>query len=415
MIIGLLVFGSTLGLVAWRPPVLWTNQFDSTSLAGSVDSLSASNDGISVAGSLLTNGTTDSPFLRDYTPKGDIAWTRTVSNNLQFRFRGVAVGQDGIYAVGADSSNTSILKYDFNGNRIWIENVSTGKWPITVSTYASNIYLATSSNHPITNESFSGLVSFVRKYDANGGILWTSEYADSSSSLAGTGGIYSAGSGVFVLTNFGVVAYSLDGVELWSHTLGIPQLVIPTSVSGDPAGVYVSGIAKPSPTSFATGFLTKYNFTGSMIWNEKFDSPDGSGAGLEYLSTDSSGIYLSMFSGRTNGFVLKYGPDGSQLWRFQTPTEPKGAAVNPFLIATASERFYLAGSTQIGQKAENLVQAFSSLPSLVFFGINPPISFVLLGVLIGVAVLSILFLRRTYGSARAKRPSSASPDRYKRT
>ena len=168
-------------------------------------------------------------------------------------------------------------------------------------------------------------------------------------------------------------------------------------------------------SSLPIGFLTKYGFGGGVLWNDTFGSPDGSGAGPSFLSADSSGVYLSMVSGVSNGFVMKYDSSRSHVWSFQTPSRPsRGSNLGNFLVAIGNSMVYLAGATGAFYRSEGLVQSFSSSPSLIFFGVNPPYSFVLIGALIGVAVLSGFLLTRRYLRIMSKRPRSASPDRHRK-
>ena len=124
---------------------------------------------------------------------------------------------------------------------------------------------------------------------------------------------------------------------------------------------------------------------------------------------------MSTSSG-SSGYVEKYDQDGNSVWSMKTPLFPLGGAVSPndFLIANGPGEFYLAGSIRASQGDAGLVQAFSASPSLVFFGVNPPLSFVLFGSLTGVAVLSVFLFWRRRVRVTSNRPKSTSPDRYRK-
>ena len=213
---------------------------------------------------------------------------------------------------------------------------------------------------------------------------------------------------MYVLASPILISYDLSGQKLWSLSLH-GQGNYPFSISADSSGVYVSGILGPS--LWPLGYLNKYDFRGIMVWNVTFDSPDQGGVGHTLVSADSSGVYVSMLSGRGSDYVRKYDSFGHQLWSFQTPLNPNTL---PFLVAPVSGGFYIAGATSLSYQGEPaLVQAFSASPSLIFFGSNPPLSFVLLGASMAVIVLSVLFLSRRYTKIMSKRPKSASPDRFR--
>lgn len=406
LLVGLIVVGSTLGLVLWRPPVLWTDQFGDTDATSSVTKMSSGDSGVFVAGYLNTNGTPlGNAFLRRYDSTGNIVWTDMIQAGSQFFIWGIYVGSDGVYVL--PYGNVTLSKYDFNGNQLWNESEASVGLSFLSST-DGGIYAAGGANHPVTNQSFTGPVEFVREYDPDGKVVWTSEFSNSTSIYAGELGIYAGASGVFVLNGLSLAAFSLTGNELWAHAFGSPGFVIPLSVSGDSTGVYVSGIVRATALSLPTGFLTKYDFGGNVIWDIAFDTPDAGGVGgvsNTKVSDASSGVYLSIVTGRGNDFVYKYDLNGNNVLSFQTPVKPKG---DNFLIAPSPNGFYLAGATFSSTGWRGLVQAFSGSSSLIFFGINPPLSFIVLATMIVVAVLAIIVLRKRYASMMSKRPKSAS-------
>lgn len=404
VLIALILLGSTLGLVAWRPPVLWTDRFGAPNLSSSVYSAAADRSGFYVTGSLNGNGTYGVSFLRGYDAVGRISWT-SLLQNVSEAFVGISTGSDGVYVVQDGPTNETLLKYDFNGSEIWSQQNAKGVFVGPVSATTDAVYVAGCSDHPITNQTFTvtnTCISFVREYDPRGGIVWTSEFSNSVSIQA----MVAEPSGVYILAPQILVAYSLNGQELWSLSLGDPSHISPSSVAADSTGVYVSGTL--SPLFQDIGFLTKYSFSRSVIWNDTFDSPDQGGVGPISIASDSSGVYLSMVSPRGNGFITKYDTNGNQLWSFQTPLMP-----GPLMTVPVPGGFYLAGGTQTRMGRQALVQAFGASPSLVFFNSNPPLSFVLLGALIVVAVASVFFLSRRYTRIMSKRPKSASPDRFR--
>ena len=405
LLIGLLIVGSTLGLVLWRPPVLWTDQFGDQDATSNVGHLAAGDSGIYASGFLNTNGTpVGNAFIRKYRADGALVWTTMIPANSALFTTGISLASDGIYIIG-DSVSYTLLKYNFDGILLWSKLAEPSVELSAIFATPTNVYAG------LTNVTFYGRpIVYVREYDAQGNVIWTSQFPNSTSIVSSVMGIYVGAPEVLILTGLALVAYSLDGSELWAHAFGSPGLVYPLSITGDSTGVYVSGMVRLNGLSPATGFLTKYDFDGNTVWDTAFYSPDQGGVGFTAVSADSSGIYLSMASGRVHDFVQKYDSKGSRVWSFETPLMPK----DDFLVATGPNGFYLAGSTGSSQGGwtKALVQAFSGFNSLVFFGINPPFSFAILGSLIAAAVLSIIFLRRRYARLMSRHPKSTSNDRY---
>ncbi len=123
----------------------------------------------------------------------------------------ISAGPDRTYLAGSASQNTTLLKYDFNGTRLWSKDtlpLIEGK----IATTADNVYYA----------GIFGNLDLVQKYDSNGNRLWTSDY--SNVSYGRVVGIHADSSELFILTETSLLKYSLDGTRLWSHAaLGGPE------------------------------------------------------------------------------------------------------------------------------------------------------------------------------------------------
>jgi hypothetical protein len=171
-------------------------------------------------------------------------------------------------------------------------------------------------------------------------------------------------------------------------------------ISGDSTGVYMSGFTKSS----TFGFLRKYDFNGNLVWSDQIDSPDAGGIGDSRVSVDSSGVYLSLSTNRE--FIMKYDLNGGKLWSLQMPSSKADyGAAQAYRLDAGMGRVYVAGS--LPDASAGLVAEVGSSPSLVFFGINPPISFVLVGALVAVAVTGLFFFHRL--RRRNLRPLRSGP------
>jgi hypothetical protein len=344
-------------------------------------------------------------ILNKYGLDGVPLWTRTIGNTSE-DINGLSVASDGIYLTGGNVMGGILQKYDKTGSQVWAEQFGSTRSPSDgrgTSATSTGVYVA---GDLVANQTANGYVVFVREYDFIGNVVWSEDLTNASGLNEGiVRSVYAASSGVYVVgsvrgslkgsTSIGIddaflVKYDLKGSLAWIRQFGTPQSdTTAYDVSGDSTGVYVSGATTPS----ASGFLRKYDFNGNQIWADLIESPDSSEVGGSSLAVDASGVYVSVATPRDREFILKYDPNGARLWSFQMQSSAYFINnVAGYHLAPGPAGPYVAGSLSEGRAG--LVAEVSSSPSLVFFGINPPISFVLVGVLVTAGVTSIFFFRR---------------------
>lgn len=398
--LGLLITATSLGLVSWRPPVIWTAEFGTPNSLNAATGVAVDKAFAYVAGYVNASRFHDSgsPLLKKYDSQGTLVWSRTIENSPQNSLiTGLVATSDGVYAVRTGFGNTTLLKYNLNGDLSWAKDTGLMNC-CEIAGNANGIYLAGSSDRPLTNQSFSGVVYFVREYDLSGNIAWTSEFANQTNG-ASVYGLYADSLGVFVVTRISLVGYTVDGKLLWSRPFSGPLYVYPSSITGDSTGLYVSGVAFPCRTCFTLGALAKYDMNGLSLFNVTFASSD-----IGVLDTssfaDSSGVYVSSSSVQYRGLVIKYDANGRQLWSFQTPEHPSpfSPTKKSFITVSSAGLFYLAGATGETGKTTAILEQFSGSSSLVFFGINPPFSFILLATLVAFPVATVLLSRKKFRS-----------------
>ncbi len=123
------------GWVLWRPPVLWTDQFGPTRpyVGNTIIDITTERNSLETTGYL--NGTTGgrgfnsstefgTPFIRDYSPNGRVLWTSNITDFPGFLPFAISAGPNGTYLAGYTSRNTTLLKYDSSGTRLWSKNTS---------------------------------------------------------------------------------------------------------------------------------------------------------------------------------------------------------------------------------------------------------------------------------------------------
>ena len=99
-----------------------------------------------------------------------------------------------------------------------------------------------------------------------------------------------------------------------------------------------------------------------------------------------------------------------QIWTFRVDPVPSNLLTyrGGYVITVASGGVYLAGSTEVGQLTYAIVEELAESSSLVFFGVNPPWSFVTVGVLSVAGVFSTFFWFRRYQRRSNARPKSVT-------
>ena len=409
------VLGTVLGQVAWKPPSLWADQFGGET-ASEITSVDSYPGGLFAAGYVglpsLTPRATESVafFLKQYDLTGSKVWTQTFGNETVVPRPTITVGADGVYFAAVVNGTTQIRKYGLKGNELWdipIPRSNSGNVAIPAGT--TGLYAAGSAQ-PINPSQL-----FVAKYDPRGIEVWSHEFGNSSGVV---NGIYAGASNVYVVgwvveslpgqTMVGkrdafMVRYDFNGNLIQTDEFGgTGGDYEATGVSGDPSAVYVSGLTVTGFYPF--GFVRKYGLDGSVIRTIQMSPPDLSGVFRSFISSDASGVYLSVSSAE-NSYVMKYDSNGNQVWSFQLDDPPPCSCLglSP-TIAVGSKGVFVAGTTAgvlSGQQRTGVrdafVREFGLSNSLIFFGLNPPYSFavvVIFPIGVSLGVLSYRTLKK---------------------
>jgi hypothetical protein len=379
IILTLLIAGVSLHTVAWQPPALWTEVLGKGTHNVVVV---ADNNGVYAGGVAGAN-----LFLSRYDMGGQRLWKQYFGNSTTDSIYGVALGTDGVYVAGTLFNMDFITKYDPSGNALWAKTFGGLYYP-TLSAGAGDVFV---SFYDKTSNS-----TLLRAYDSNGNTLWTDSLEYGSIIHMST---HSRDSRVYVIGYKGsnyLGSFDFQGNSNWGKNLTCS--CEPVDLAADASGIYVAGTTYLGGLT-ASGVLIKYDVTGNMIWTRIYDAPGGIGVQNPQISIDTTGIYLAMATYRssTSGLLVRYDDNGNQVWSIEIP-------VSADAVSIGQNSVYVGGTSSSAE----LLAKYDQSSSLVLFGVNPPFSFGLVGLLAGVVALSVLWFRRQR-RRQIRRPKSSVP------
>src|SRR3972149_3177923 len=165
-----------------------------------------------------------------YDPNGNQLWVARYDGGVTHEWANTLMvdGSGNIY-VGGSSTNTSgnldyaTVKYDPNGNQLWVsryDNGGTDEWANTLRVDSSgNVYVSGTSYNQNWNSDYA-----IVKYDPNGNQLWVARYDNGGTDefayalkVDGSGNVYVTGNGSNALGNsdYVTIKYASNGNQLW--------------------------------------------------------------------------------------------------------------------------------------------------------------------------------------------------------
>ena len=194
-----------------------------------------------------------------------------------------------------------------------------------------------------------GLDAYVRKYDPEGGVLWTRQFGTPGSDTATGVALDAAGNLYVVGTTDGALPrqtssldsdgclrrYDGDGsvVRVQRFGTGADDGANAVAVA-DRGNVYVGGVTSGSLSGQSNvggrdAYLRKYDADGNEVWTRQFGSQDDDSAhdvvvdsdGNLFVVADTRGVIPGQrVSGMPDAFVRKYDGQGNELWTLQFGT-----------------------------------------------------------------------------------------------
>ena len=126
-------------------------------------------------------------FLQKYDTNGNVQWTSQFGSPSEERTTAIATGASGVYVAGwtmgtlpgqtrIGGQDAFVLKYDTNGNIQWTRQFGTvaNEDSSGMAVDASGVYVAGETCGTMPGETaVGGCDAYIRKYDVNGGLMWT--------------------------------------------------------------------------------------------------------------------------------------------------------------------------------------------------------------------------------------------------
>ena len=309
----------------------------------------------------------------------DVQWTRQFGGPAQDRAFAIAVNASGIYVAGATQGtlpdqrssggvDAFLRKYDTHGTEIWTRQFGTAGVDevLAIAVDDSGIYVAGDTQGDMRGRTTAtgAAHAFVRKYDLSGSEVWTREFGSGRKEevlamAVSPLGVYAAGdTAVFAPPyNDGFVAtFDVKGGSAWSRWIATETPDRASAIAVSASGVYVAGATQgtlPGQTSAgdSDGFLRKYGFDGTEVWTRQFGT-SGSDEILA-MTLDGSGLYLAGITdgvmagqtrtGETDAFLLKVDFSGQPMWTRQFGTSGYDDALG---VAVNAQGLYFAGNTR---------------------------------------------------------------------
>jgi hypothetical protein len=334
-------------------------------------------------------------FVRKYDANGQVLWTRQFGTSADEGAAGVAVDPTGnVYVTGwtagdlagsgAGGLDAVVRKFDAAGEVIWTRQFGTAgdDQGIGIAVDAAGHALMTGiTTGGLVGANAGDLDVFVRKYDADGEVLWTRQFGTGSSDYVYAIAVDAAGHAVVAGSVYGSLAaswageadafvrkYDADGGELWTRQFGTSGFDEAFGVAVDGAGhVHVAGGTagdlEGSGAGSADAFVRKYDGNGNVVWTRQFGTSGGElvwqvavdAAGQVLVAGFTSGSLAAANAGEVDAFVRKFDVGGGEVWTRQFGTSGLDEAVG---VAVDDAGFVLvAGYTDGGLAGPNLGMA----------------------------------------------------------
>jgi len=310
------------------------------------------------------NGIREDYATIKYDSDGNELWVARYTGLEDGDNAAVAIGIDGrgnVYVTGQSNSRKGDLdfatvKYDSEGHEIWVARYNgpgngVDNADTLVVDASGNVYVTGNSRGNKGHDDYATI-----KYDTNGNQLWVARYDDGSpTALAvdNAGNVYVTGFSRANndLNGYLTIKYDNAGNQLWTAAYKLPgsgdHVAYAIAVDGE-GNVCVTGRSFGEKYDYAT---VKYDSQGNELWVARYDGSGNRSDRSTSLDFDAGGnVYVTGRSDNENRdrdyTTLKYDSDGKLLWEARYSGPDKGDNMAEALAVDADVNVYIAGQSQ---------------------------------------------------------------------
>ncbi len=324
-------------------------------------------------------------FLTKFGPAGNVLWTQTLGTAEDDLGYALAIDGTGhIFITGrtrsdfdgthAGRGDAFLMKLDPAGTELWVRQLGSSSidesLSIAVDT-AGNAYIGGYTGSSLVGPSEGGFDAFLAKFDPSGAELWSRQIGTTGDDVAqgvavdGFGNVYLTGRtdedlGGPYQGGYGdgfLIKYDTDGAKLWSRQIGTALDDQGYDLATDSTGnVYLTGptsadLAGPS-FGESDAFLMKFDPDGTELWSRQIgttESDQGNSVAVDaldnvYLTGRTKGSLGGPSAGDWDAFVVAFDPLGNEQWSQQV-----GSPTRDFIEALAldaSGNVFITGWTE---------------------------------------------------------------------
>ncbi|MBC8377299.1 MAG: SBBP repeat-containing protein [FCB group bacterium] len=348
----------------------WVQQYSGDgNTEGGLKAIALDNSGnVYVTGShRLVAGTLQSMVTIKYDSQGNEMWVASYGEELNYvRGYDLAVDSDGnVFVTGNGRHEVApheyewtavTVKYDSAGNEVWVN--------LEDDMGGSFIELDPNGNVIVTCN-YTGPFTTI-KYASNGSTIWNAEYSGAENpddrvaalEVDESGNVFICGtSNVGSGSDITSIKYAPDGSEVWvdQHAAAFHSEDLVDALTLDDLGnIYLMGSSEGTDGNIA--FITYKLFpNGDTSWVARYDG------GTQYfpysrLAVDFQGNVLIATitmneSGNDDITVIKYAPDGTQLW-VSHYDGPGNGSDRPYALDASQDGGILISGSSIGINGE---------------------------------------------------------------
>lgn len=291
--------------------------------------LGASTITVDSAGNVLTNGTSYSGGrgignVSKFSSTGTLTWSKsdyvgTLGSTYDYG-AGIVVDASNNVIVNTpydySVQKPSLVKLDSSGAKVWDRGLS---WSGGGNTYGYGLGKDSSDNFFIPgisyyNGTFSG---FVAKYNSAGTLQWERKTNSSADfrlmdvACDSSGNVFVAGYSTLSGSWQGWIAkYNSSGTVQWQKSLSDSVVTYSNAAAVDSSGNIYFVTYGGSAGSYVA-HLIKLDTSGSLLWQRKFSS----NSILIDVAVDSSGNAYAIGTTGSTGFIVKYNSSGTLQWQ----------------------------------------------------------------------------------------------------